>query len=142
MRLRQECRLSHQEIARAMRVSKTAVTKYLALAESAGLSWKQARECEDAALHERLNPAAPAPRRGEVFVQPDRASIRQERKGATLQLLWEQNQAQGRCYRSSCFCELYREFAARLGICMRPVRRAGEKLVADYSGDTLGVFDG
>jgi transposase len=45
-------------------------------------------------------------------------------------------------YGYSRFCELYRDFEARLSPTMRQTHVAGERLFVDYAGTTLDVIDG
>jgi transposase len=102
LRLKHECALSHAQIAGALGLSKGSVSNYLARAELAGLSHRDAAELDDAALLARLHPERYAHRR---FAQPDFAQVHREakRKGVTLQLLWEEycNAADGTPYMST-----------------------------------------
>ena len=144
LRLKHECALSFEQIARALRISKGVVAKYLKAAEVAGLDWAQARELEEVELEQRLRM-----RRGRGtasnFRRPDFVQIHQElkRKGVTLALLWEEYR-QGReesAYQYSHFCNLYRDFTKTLKRSMRQIHRAGEKLFADYAGTTVPIVD-
>ena len=85
-RLKFEAGLSHQQIARALQISKGVVAKYARLAEAAGLSPAELLALPEDALVARLRPSRPAPVR---HVPPDYATIHQElkRKGVTLMLL-------------------------------------------------------
>jgi len=78
-------------------------------------------------------------------VAPDLAHVHQElkRKSVTLALLWEEyRQGHGEAaYQYSRFCDLYRAFARSLKRSMRQTHRAGEKLFADYVGDTVAIID-
>jgi predicted transcriptional regulator len=53
LRLKYECGLSHETIARALGIAKGSVANYVAAAQAAGLSSAGARELDDAALLER-----------------------------------------------------------------------------------------
>jgi transposase len=75
---------------------------------------------------------------------PDWSEIHLElrQKGVTLALLWEEYKSvypDG--YQYSQFCELYRQFSGKLKLWMRQEQRAGEKLFADYAGDTVDVIN-
>ena len=138
-RLKFEAGLSHQQIARALQISKGVVAKYVRLAEVADLSPAVLLALPEDALLARLRPMRPAPVR---HVPPDYATIHQElkRKGVTLMLLWEEYVAAhpgAGTYRYSQFAQRYRDFAARLRRSMRQVHRAGEKLFVDYAGQTV-----
>lgn len=144
LRLKYECGLSFEKIGRALKVSKGVVAKYVKAAHVAGLDWPQLRELDDEALERRLN-LRHGRGSAQAHVAPNFALVHQElkRKGVTLALLWEEyRQAQGEAtYQYSRFCDLYREFARRLKRSMRQIHRAGEKLFADFAGDTVPIID-
>jgi len=144
LRLKLEARLSHEQTAAALQISKGVVTKYLTLATAAGLDWNQIQALDDTALHNRL---LGAPQRVSGFVQPDYGRIHQElrRKGMTLMLLWQEHSTQHpnqTTHRYSQFCENYRRYAKTLKRSMRQIHRAGEKLFIDYAGPTVELTDG
>src|SRR5260370_11843682 len=60
LRLKHAAKLSHRQIARALRIGIGTVTNYLAAAERAGLSWPLPAELDEAALATKLWPRAPA----------------------------------------------------------------------------------
>lgn len=116
LRLKLDARLSHEQIAAALGISKGVVTKYVGLAAAAGLDWTAVREADEAALERRLLVAPQQPRE---HVQPDYGRLHQElrRKGMTLMLLWEEyraDYADQQTYGYSQFCENYRRFARQL----------------------------
>lgn len=144
LRLKFDCALSHEQIARALGLSKGVVTKYLQRATQAGLSWESAAALDESEVAARLLPtrAQSAPQR----VMPDWAIIPRElrRKGVTLQLLWEEYveaHAGSATYRYTQFCHLYQGYAARLKRSMRQTHRAGEKVFIDYAGQTVPVIE-
>jgi transposase len=144
LRLKLEARLSHEQTAAALNISKGVVTKYLALANTAGLDWAQIQTLDDTALHNRM---LGSPKRVSGFVQPDYGLIHHElrRKGMTLMLLWEEHGAQHpsqAVHRYSQFCENYRRYAKSLKRSMRQIHRAGEKLFIDYAGPTIALNGG
>src|SRR5215813_8202467 len=77
---------------------------------------------------------------------PDFATLHQElqRKGVTLQLLWEEYQTSsaGPHYSYPQFCARYRAWRQTLKHSLRQVHHAGEKLFVDYCGPTVPVIDG
>ena len=150
LRLKLEAKLSHQQIAAALDISKGVVTKYVALAKAASLDWTLIELLDDTALHNRL---LAIPQRISAFVQPDYGRIHQElrRKGMTLMLLWQEHvdqhanqpaHSEQTTYRYTQFCELYRRYAKSLKRSMRQIHRAGEKLFIDYAGPTVPLADG
>ncbi len=144
LRLKLDAKLSHEQIAAALGISKGVVTKYVGLAAAAGLDWPAVQGCDEAALERRLLVAPPKPR---GHVQPDFGRLHQElrRKGMTLMLLWEEyraDHADSQTYSYSQFCDNYRRFARQLKRSMRQIHRAGEKLFIDFAGPTLALSDG
>jgi transposase len=133
LRLKLDARLSHEQAAAALGLSKGVITKYLTMASAAGLDWPQIQTLDETALHNRL---LGTPQRASGFVQPDYGCIHQElrRKGMTLMLLWEEHKSQHlgqNTHRYSQFCENYRRYAKSLKRSMRQIHRAGEKLFID-----------
>lgn len=144
LRLKLDAKLSHQQIATALGISKGVVTKYVGLAGAAGLDWPTAQALDDVALERRLLVAPEQPR---DHVQPDYGRLHQalRGKGMTLMLLWEEHcadHADAQTYSYSQFCENYRRFAKQLKRSMRQIHRAGEKLFIDYAGPTIALTDG
>jgi len=144
LRLKYECALSFEQIARALQISKGVVAKYVKATEVSGLDWPRVQELDEDELERRLRLRHG---RGAAHgqVAPNLAHVHQElkRNGVTLALLWEEyRQAHGEAaYQYSRFCDLYREFAKRLKRSMRQTHRAGEKLFADFAGDTVPLVD-
>lgn len=143
LRFRHGASLSLDEIARALKISKGVVAKYLRLAEAAGINWPLPDDLDDADLERRLYP--PQARHGPTYAEPDCARIHQElkHKGVTLQLLWQEyrQSAGDQSYQYTAFCNHYRAFAGQLKRSMRQVHQAGEKLFADYAGPTVPIID-
>lgn len=144
LRLKLEAKLSHQQIAGALSISKGVVAKYVGLAGALGLDWKTVQSMDEAMLEQRLLVTPEKPR---GHVQPDYGRTHQEmrRKGMTLMLLWEEyraDYADSQTYGYSQFCERYRCFARQLKRSMRQIHRAGEKLFIDYAGPTIALTDG
>ncbi len=144
LRLKLDAKLSHEQIAGALGISKGVVTKYVGLAAAAGLDWPGVQDADEITLERRLLVAPQKPRN---HVQPDYGRLHQElrRKGMTLMLLWEEYRAEHadrQTYAYSQFCDNYRRFARQLKRSMRQIHRAGEKLFIDYAGPTIALTDG
>lgn len=144
LRLKLDARLSHEQIAAALDLSKGVVTKYVGLAAAAGLDWAAVQSLDDVTLERQL---LACPEKARHHVQPDFGRIHHElrRKGVTLMLLWEEYRAEyaeRQTYGYSQFCENYRHFAKRLKRSMRQIHRGGEKLFIDFAGPTLALTDG
>ena len=143
LRYRHSGGLSLEGIARALKISKGVVAKYLRLASTAGLTWPIPEALDDSGLEKLLFRQAVA--REPTFAEPDYAVVHQElkKKGVTLTLLWEEYlQAVGdRGFQYTAFCTRYRDWAGKLKCSMRQVHRAGEKLFCDYAGPTVPIID-
>lgn len=144
LRLKLEARLSHEQIAMALNISKGVVAKYAGLANAAGLDWALIADLDETQLEHRL---LNKPVKRSDYMLPDYGRIHQElqRKGVTLMLLWDEYQAEHadrRTYRYTQFCNHYRAFVKQLKRSMRQTHRAGEKLFIDYAGPTIPVADG
>jgi transposase len=142
LRLKYAGGLSHERIARAVGISKGAVSKYASLAAAHGLSWPLPDDMDEAALERTLFPPQTSPTR---FVEPDGFAIHQalKHKGVTLQLLWSEYAAThgDQAYRYSQYCHHYRQWRARQKRSLRQIHRAGEKAFIDYAGKTMAVVD-
>jgi transposase len=144
LRLKFNGGLSHRQIVAALGVSLGAVSKIVSRAESEGLTWSLIADLDESEIETRLFPKATLAKRPRA--QPDGSLIHRElrRPGVTLQLLWEEYvEAHGAeaSYRYTQFCQLYRDYAGQLKRSMRQEHRAGEKLFADYAGQTLPILD-
>ena len=142
--LKLDARLSHEQIAAALGISKGVVTKYVGLASAARLTLSEVQEADETQLQHRLAGPGKNPR---THVQPDFGLVHQElrRKGMTLALLWEEyraDHADQHTYAYSQYCENYRRFAKLLKRSMRQIHRAGEKLFIDFAGPTIPLTDG
>jgi len=142
LRLHLQAGLSYSEVGRALKISKSAVGKYVSLAKVAGVDCAVADRLDDAELESRLyRPAVP---RASHQLGPDFGLIHQElkRSGVTLMLLWEEY-ATGNplAYKYTSFCIKYREFAKTQARSMRQIHIAGEKLFVDYAGSTVPIID-
>ena len=143
LRYRHNAGLSLEAIARALKISKGVVGKYLRLAGAAGLTWPIPEALDDADLEKLLYRQAVA--REPTFAEPDYAQVHQElkKKGVTLTLLWEEylQRVGDRGYQYTAFCTRYRDWAGKLKCSMRQIHRAGEKLFCDYAGPTVPIVD-
>jgi transposase len=142
LRLHLQAGLSYNEVGRALKISKSAVGKYVSLARVAGVDYQVAESLSDEELEAKLyRPALP---RASHQLAPDFARVHQElkREGVTLMLLWEEY-ARGNplAYKYTSFCVKYREFAQNQLRSMRQVHLAGEKLFVDYAGSTVPIID-
>jgi transposase len=150
LRLHFECGRSQREIARSCAVGAGTVSDYLKRARDAGLDWATASALSEPDLESLLFRYSQRATTGER-APIDFGWVHQElkRAGVTLQLLWVEYQqaiqARGdgsQPYQYSQFCELYRGWRKKLGVSLRQVHRAGEKVFVDYSGKRPRLTDG
>ena len=140
LRLKYAGALSHEQIARALKLSKGVVSKYISRAVQAGIVWPDAATLDETELEQRLFPRT-ANRL--AIAAPDCAWIHQElkHKGVTLQLLWEEytQRHSERTYSYTQFCVTYRRWRDQLKRSMRQTHYAGEKVFVDYAGQTMPI---
>jgi transposase len=91
LRLRQTAGLSYRQIAASLQIAYGAVARYLPQAEAVGLTWPLPEGMSEEELEHHFFGVRP-PRDRATRSVPDFATIHQElqRKGVTLQLLWEE----------------------------------------------------
>ena len=143
LRLKYELGRSHRQIAAALGIGHSTVGAYVRRAEAAGVSWSHAERMDDAALEA----AIARPRRPPRVARPAPDWVHIHRalkshKGTTLQLLWgEYLEQHPDGYQYSRFCDLYRQWCARIDVVLRQRYRGGEKVFVDYAGPRFEVVD-
>lgn len=143
LRLKWQHKFSNRKIAHSCSISHSTVREYLLRAKLAGLTWPLPAQLDDGALENLLFPPQ-RPIASDSRQMPDMDYVHKElkRKGVTLHLLWyEYKEANPDGYQYSRFCELYRQWAGKLDVCLRQHHRAGEKLFIDYAGQTVPIYD-
>ena len=137
--------LSERAIGRALKVSRTVVTKYLECFRGSGLTWEQAQELPDSELLAVLEGSRPArtSARYERLAERFPMMVKElRRKGVTLQLLWEEYlRAHPDGYQNSQFCYHFHRWRKSAEVRMHIDHKAGEKLFVDYAGDQLAIVD-
>jgi PAS domain S-box-containing protein len=144
LRLKMEMRLSHEQIAQSLGLSKGVVGKYVGLAKNVGLDWPAARLMSEAELKHCMHV-----RRQQLFpyVRPDygRLHLRLCRSGNTLLSEWERykaDYAEQKTYRYTQFCEHYHSFVLRLGCSLRQVFRVGERMFCSFAVSAIPLSEG
>lgn len=142
LRQSHELKYAHRTIAKSLNLGKTTVTRYLALANAAGISWPLPEPMSEEELHYRL--FLPSLKKTKKKILPDWERINHElrKKGVTLQLLWREYldvHADGLGY--SQFCEHYRSYVKTITPVMRQVHKGGEKTFVDYAGMKVPWID-
>ena len=137
--------LSERAIGRALKVSRTAVAKYLECFRGSGLTWEQAQELPDSELLAVLEGqrVTQTSARYEQLAERFPTMVKElRRNGVTLQLLWEEYLSEHPDgYQNSQFCHHFHPLAQehRGEHAHRP--QGGEKLFVDYAGDKLVIVD-
>jgi len=143
LRLKWECGLSNQKIAKSCGMARSTVGDYLIRAGATGLSWPLPEGMSDSELEKRLF-SSPGGRSDIERPLPDCSEVHKElsRKGVTLVLLWQEyKQEYPDGYQYTQFCEHYRRWKSQLDTTLRQEHKAGEKLFVDYCGQTVAVTD-
>jgi transposase len=138
LRLTHALGMSRRKVGEATGIGRTAVTDYVQRAASAGLTWPLPDGLDDAALEQRLYPAAVAAEGARI--EPDWSAIHAEmkRRGVTMTLLWQEyiaEQPQGYAY--SWYCECYR--AWKKGVSPTSCRRRAGRDATDARGRRKAV---
>ncbi len=144
LRLKLECGLSNEQVARALGLSKGVVGKYVVRARVQGLDWAVLSAMDERGIEAALCPPVPTARGERAPIDLGWVHRELRRKGVTLQLLWQEYQdahAGHPTYQYTQFCQRYHDHAASLRRSMRQVHRAGEKLFIDYAGQTVPIVD-
>lgn len=144
LRLHFEQGCKQREIHRATGVARSCIQNYLQLATLHGVDIEIARKLSD----EELRAALSKKKRGRhrtTSSDPDFREIHKElksRKGTTLELLWmEWRKREPEGYSYSTFCSRYTEWARAEKVSMRQEYEAGDKMLSDYSGETLSYYE-
>ena len=141
IRLKYEARLSHEQIAGALAISKGVVAKYVARIERTGLGPSGLDGdvgCRGDGAHCAGAAAGELRRAGEAgFCPSARRAQAPERDADAAVAGVLRGECGGLTYRYSQFAELYRNYVATLRRSMRQVHRAGEKLFVDYAGQSI-----
>jgi transposase len=136
--------ISARQIGRMLGVARSTIQDNLKRAQVAGLAWPLPADLTDAVLEERLFARGGTQRGVRRRVEPAWSDLICElkRPGVNLMVLWEEYRAvHPDGYSYSRFCDLIREFEARLSPVMRQEHRAGDKVFVDYSGKKIGITD-
>jgi transposase len=142
LRQKQQCGLSHREVARSVGVSPGSVGDVVGRAKLVGLDWEAAQHLSEDELQQALY-GRPLP--GErTRPMPDLVYLHTQLRqpGVTLALLHvEYLEKHPNGYRYTAFCEFYRRWCEQQRPVMRQTHVAGEKLFVDYSGNKPHYID-
>jgi transposase len=142
LRLAHERGWSIRQIAESVGAPHSTVGDYLSRFRATGLPWPLPEALGEAELERRL--FARTSSKTATRPLPDWPTVRRElqRKGVTLQLLWQEYKQQyPNGYQYTRFCLLYRAWARQVDPVLRQEHKAGERVFVDYAGLTIDVVD-
>jgi len=137
--------LSERQIAKALNVSRTAVSKYVGAFRSSGLGLEDLEGMPDSQLIARLEGKDRRPKSARYLELCKRfPSFLKElrKKGVTLELLWEEYLRE--CpegYQYSQFCYHFQTWRGAEALSMHIEHKAGDKVFVDYAGEKLAYTD-
>ena len=136
---------SQRRIADTLKVSRNTVAKVFKVLEEHPVSEDSLNILNDQELHQHLFPEeSQVP----VLVTPDYDYVHKEllKSGVTLKLLWEEYVDSCRRsgkppYMYSQFCKLYQDYVNQHRLTMHIRHKPGDKLMVDWTGTPLPLFD-
>ncbi len=138
--------MGERQVARALKVSRTAVCKYTEAFRASGLELSGLDSMADSALLEALQGAkmpGQSSRYQQLYERFPGMVAELKKKGMTLQLLWErylQECPQG--YQYSQYCFHFHRWCKAPELYMHLDHKAGEVMFADWAGDKLSLING
>jgi transposase len=146
IRVRADTNLSERQISRALRVSRSVVSRTLAQFRGSGLSREAAEAMSDSELEQALwrkDRVAANPRYAALADRFAVMTLALKQKGMTLERLWQQYVAEDPGgYQYSQFCLHFQRWAAGGELAMHMEHKAGEQMYADWAGEPLEVVNG
>ena len=137
--------ITHAQIAQSCECGRNTVTRTLQQAQSAGLSWSQARNMTEEEISAKLYSKAPC---SSAYQMPDYEYIHQEmqKSGVTLSLLWKEYYSQCRAsgklpYQSTQFNKHYADYVHKTKATMHVDHKPGDTMQVDWAGQTGGIVD-
>jgi transposase len=136
---------SQRRIADTLKVSRNTVAKVFKALEEHPVSEDSLNILNDQELHQQLFPEeSQVP----VLVTPDYDYVHKEllKSGVTLKLLWEEyvdtcRRSEKPPYMYSQFCKLYQDYVNQHRLTMHIRHKPGDKLMVDWTGTPLPLFD-
>ncbi len=138
-------KVSQRNIASTLSLSRNTVSQIIKSADEKMLFWDKASNMSETEIQDVLFP------RPEITLhleKPDFEYIHKEllKPGTTIRLLWEEYSEQCKkskipYYRYSYFCEMYRNYVKRNNLTMHINHKPGDKMMVDWFGTTMSIFD-
>lgn len=136
---------SQRKIADMVKVSRNTVARVFKAAAEIPISGDMLDDLNDVEIKQRLFPVhSQIPE----LVMPDYDFVHKEllKSGVTLKLLWEEyvescRNSRQAPYKYSQYCKLYQEHVDRNRLTMHIQHKPGDKLMVDWTGTTLPLYD-
>ncbi len=142
LRLHYESRLSNQQIADALRISKTSVFNIVGRFKESGMVWPVREEQSDTELEARIYRKEPSKSKSDILLDFEYINEELARPHMTLELLWnEYAQDNPEGLSRSSFYRHYRKYRKSRSIIMKVIHKGGDKVFVDYSGDGLRYYN-
>jgi len=143
IKYKQEGNLSERQIAKALSVSRPAVSEYWKQFISSGIDYNKLTEIADSKLLELLKTKKKSKNRLGTLIDLFPSFVNELPKtGVTLQLLWvEYRQKHPDGYEYSQFCYHFQYWRENSEVRMHIVHKAGDKMFVDYAGQHLHLTD-
>ncbi|MCL0066954.1 IS21 family transposase [Thermodesulfovibrionales bacterium] len=141
LRLHFGSRLSNQQIADALRISKTNVFNTLSRFQESEMTWPIPNDLSDTELEARIYSVKPDEKGG---ILPDFEYMHEEltRPHMTLELLWnEYSENNPKGLSRSSFYRHYQKYRKGPSISMKIIHKGGDKVFVDYSGGGLRYYN-
>lgn len=137
---------SQRQIAVSLKISRDTVRKIFNTADAKNICWSSIQNLNE---HDVLKLLFDEEVKLNLSIkQPDFQYIHKEllKSGTTIKLLWEEyaddcRSSQFPFYQYSYFCEKYREFVKKNNLTMHINHKPADKLMVDWNGTTMLVFD-
>lgn len=137
---------SQRKIAEALKVSRDTVRKVSKAADENNICWSMIQNQNEMEVQKLL--FGKETKLNLIIKQPDYQYIHKEllRPGTNIRLLWEEYAEDCRnsnfpFYQYSYFCEKYRDYVKKNNLTMHITHKPGDKLMVDWNGTTMCVFD-
>jgi transposase len=141
-----KCGLSERCIAKAVKISRPTVKKYILAFQESGLEYSTIADISDSELMKGLNANKEPDPYGEKYLtlasQFDYITRELKKTGVTLQTLWKEyieNHPDG--YKYSRFCYYFTKHCIDNQLSMHMNYKAGDKLFVDFTGKKMQIFN-
>lgn len=136
---------SQRKIADMLKVSRNTVARVFSAVTEVPIPTEMVEELNEVEIHQKLFPEQS---HQPELVMPDYNYVHKEllKSGVTLKLLWEEYVVESRStkqapFKYSQYCKLYQDHVNRNRLTMHIHHKPGDKLMVDWTGTTLPLYD-